>query len=381
VNVLIFGDTETSPALRHEVPTRIVDPFLYAEADGRRAVVTNVLDEATIAAAAPDLERLLGDGLGRDELIAAGNSYDAVQRELSVRAVAALGIKDAIVPPEFPLGLADRLRESGVSLTPDEATFAERRRRKTEAELAGIRRAADAGVSALRAMMELFGRAEIRGDQLWVDGDLLTAEAVRAVIRDTCANAGAPAPATILVQAMGPNSPGGHDAGSGPLPANTPILVDLWPRDERSGCWADMTRMFARGTISDELHALHRLVVEAHTRACKAVRPGVTGAELHAIACEVFEQEGHPTQRTKRSGETLSTGFYHSLGHGVGLQVHEEPALGLTGSEPLIAGDVIAVEPGTVVPGLGGARVEDTLLVTGDGWEPLTGSVPLALLP
>jgi Xaa-Pro aminopeptidase len=184
-----------------------------------------------------------------------------------------------------------------------------------------------------------------------------------------------------MVRAMGPDAPIGHDPGSGALPAHTPIEIDLWPRDEQSGCWADMTRTFVRGEISDQVADLYALVLEAHERACAAVRPGVRGAQLQGLASDVFEAAGHPTQRSKRRGETLREGFYYSLGHGVGLEVHEAPTLGLTDSEPLVAGDVIAVEPGTVIRGVGGAGVEDLLLVTSHGSERLTGAFPYGLVP
>lgn len=97
----------------------------------------------------------------------------------------------------------------------------------------------------------------------------------------------------------------------------------------------------------------------------------------------MFEAAGHPTGRTstKAPGETLRAGFYFGLGHGVGLEVHEAPALDRTGAETLIAGDVIAVEPGTVVPGVGGSRVEDLLVVTADGTERLTAACPYGLVP
>lgn len=131
MNVLIYGDSETSPALRHEVQLAIGDPFLYLEAGGRRAVLTNALEDACIARAAPDLERLLEDAFGRDELLAEGRSHSEIEWELCVRAVAALGIDEATVPPEFPLALADRLRRDGVAVTPDEAVFRERRHKKT----------------------------------------------------------------------------------------------------------------------------------------------------------------------------------------------------------------------------------------------------------
>jgi Xaa-Pro aminopeptidase len=381
VNVLIWGDPGSSPALRHEVPVDIGDPFLYLEADGRRVVLTNALEEGRIAYAAPDLERLLVDELGRDELIAARRSSIEIEQELCVRAAERLGIRDAVVPPEFPLAIADRLRDVGIELTPDDAPFTERRRHKSAAEMAGIRRATNAGLDAMRAAATMLREAEIRGDELWRDGEELTSESMRARIREVCSRAGAPAPADIMVKPMGPDPQIGHHPGSGPLPAHAPILIDLWPQDEESGCWSDMTRTFVRGAISDRIAELHALVITAHERACGAIRPGISGTELYGIACEVFEAAGHRTGRTKRAGETLREGFYHGLGHGVGLQVHEPPILSLRGSEPLIAGDVIAVEPGTVVRTVGGVRVEDLLLVTEQGAESLTASCPYDLAP
>jgi|HubBroStandDraft_4_1064222.scaffolds.fasta_scaffold63882_2 Xaa-Pro aminopeptidase len=381
MNVLIYGDTETSPALRHEVPLAIGDPFLYLEADGRRAVLTNALEEARIARAAPDLERLLGDAFGRDELIAAGHPWWAIDQEVCARAVVSLGIREAAVPPSFPMALADRLRADGVELTSAGGLFAERRRHKTDAEMAGIQRATRAALEAMGEAATMLREAAIRGDELWKGDERLTAETVRARIREVCGRLGAPAPGDIMVKPMGPDPGIGHDPGAGALPANAPILIDLWPRDEESGCWSDMTRTFVRGDVSDGIADLHALVLSAHEQSCAAVRPGVKGVELYGIACDVFEAAGHPTGRTKEPGETLREGFYHGLGHGVGLAVHEPPNLGRTGTTPLIAGDVIAVEPGTVVRSLGGVRVEDLLVVTDTGSDRLTGGFPYGLTP
>jgi Xaa-Pro aminopeptidase len=370
--ILICGDTLRSPELRHEVPLGIGDPFLYLETDGRRAVLTNVLEVDRIAQQAPALERLLGEQFGRDELIAEGLSYSQIDRELYVRAVRHVGISEAVVPSDFPLAVADRLRDEGISLTPDEDLFAERRRRKTDAELAGIRRAAHAAVAGVEECARVLREAEIDGDGLRYDGEVLTSEALRARVREVCARLGAPAPEDIIVAPMRPGDAVGHESGSGPLPAHAPICLDLWPQDEASGCWADMTRTWVRGDVSDAVAGLHRLVLEAHERALAATRPGVPGVEVYGAACDVFEAAGHPTQRTKKPGESLQHGFFFGLGHGVGLEVHEAPALGRTGHAPLIAGDVVAIEPGTVDPEYGGMRVEDLVLVTDDGYELLT---------
>jgi Xaa-Pro aminopeptidase len=168
-------------------------------------------------------------------------------------------------------------------------------------------------------------------------------------------------------------SGGGHDPGSGPLPADLPITVDLWPRDEATGCWADMTRTFVGGEVSPEVAALSELVREALEAARAAARPGIRGRALYDVAADVFERAGYPTQRTRKPGETLTRGFYFSLGHGVGLEVHEPPGLGLAGEDTLVAGDVIAIEPGLEgLDDVGGVRLEDLLLITDDGCETLT---------
>jgi Xaa-Pro aminopeptidase len=379
--LLIFGDTIRSPALRHEIPLAVGDPFLYLEAAGRRAVVTNALEVDRIAAAAPEVERLLGEELGRDELIAQGHSYAEVDRLLAVRAVRELGIGEATVPPEFPVALADHLRSEGVELRPDDALFEDRRRRKTAAELEGIRRATAAGLAALDEVARVLREARIDGETLRVDGEVLTSEALRARVRAVCAAHGAPAPEDIIVAPMRPDDDVGHEPGSGPLPAHAPLCVDVWPQDEATGCWSDMTRTWVVGDVSDGVAALHELVLEAHRRALGAVRPGVRGVDVYGAACDVFEAAGQPTQRTKAPGETLRHGFFFGLGHGVGLEVHEAPALGRTGNEELVAGDVVAVEPGTVDLEHGGMRVEDLVLVTEDGLENLTASRTYDLRP
>jgi Xaa-Pro aminopeptidase len=370
--ILICGDTLRSPELRHEVPLGIGDPFLYLEADGRRAVLTNVLEVDRIAAQAPELERLLGEQFGRDELIAQGLSFEQLDRELFLRAVRELGITAAVVPPAFPLAVADRLRAEGIALTVDDELFVDRRRQKTDAELAGIRRAADAALAGMEECARVLRESEIDGDGLRFEGEVLTSEVLRARIREVCARLGAPAPDDIIVAHMRPGDAVGHESGSGPLPAHAPICLDIWPQDEASSCWADMTRTWVRGDITDAVADLHRLVLEAHERSLAATKPGVLGVDVYGAACDVFEAAGHPTGRTKKPGETLQHGFFFGLGHGVGLEVHEAPALGRTGRAPLIAGDVVAIEPGTVDPEHGGMRVEDLVLVTDDGYELLT---------
>jgi Xaa-Pro aminopeptidase len=175
----------------------------------------------------------------------------------------------------------------------------------------------------------------------------------------------------------------GHEPGSGPLPVGLPIQVDLFPRHEETACWADMTRTFIVGEPAAEHADLiaeqEQLVRAALEDARAAIRPGVTGRELCDATCDRFESAGYRTQRTG-PGEDPSEGFQFSLGHGVGLEVHEEPSLGLAGNDPLVPGDVLAVEPGLWDRRIGGVRYEDLLLVTDDGAETLT-DYPYRLQP
>jgi Xaa-Pro aminopeptidase len=375
---LFHGDTARSAAMRHELPVSIGDPFLLAVVDGRTHIMVNSLERARVAAAAPDA--VLHDiaDLGFGELLEQGMPFHEMDLELASRAASAIGIREAIADPEMPVAIADRLRSDGILIRPDHAAVAARRRVKSAAELAGIRKAQTAAEAGMRAAAELLRRAVPDGDRLVVGSDAVTAESVRAALRDACREAGAPAPPDVIVSSMWQGS-GGHEPGSGPLPANLPIVIDLWPCEEETGCSADMTRTFVVGEVAEAVREQVRLVREALERAREAVRPGITGRELHSVACDVFEAAGRRTQRTGSDGDP-DEGFQFSLGHGVGLAVHEAPSLGLGGQDPLVAGDVIAMEPGLWQRDIGEVRLEDLLLVTDEGSETLT-RYPYELTP
>jgi Xaa-Pro aminopeptidase len=376
-DVLIYADTVRSAELRHEVPLAIGDPFLYVERNGTRHVAVSSLEAPRLQGLGFEVHSL--EEYGLDELRRSGKSWLEIDEELTVRAVNAIGVTKAIVPASFPLMLADRLRAAGVELTPDHAFFGDRRRVKNAAELAGIRRAQAAAEAGMAAACDLLRRAAPNGGKaLKVDGEPLTSERIRIAISQAFAQHNAICEDFIV--SHGPQSAIGHHMGDGPIEAGEPILIDLWPRDNESACCADMTRTFVVGDIPDEVAEWHRLCKEALDRAFNDLRPGVTGKSVYEGTCEIFEAAGYPTQRTKREGETLESGFFHSLGHGVGLGVHEQPVLGMVGHEKLLAGEVYAVEPGLYRAGFGGCRLEDLAVVTENGAEKLT-SFPYDLTP
>jgi Xaa-Pro aminopeptidase len=367
-DVLILADTIRSPELRHEVPVAIPDPFLYVEREGARHVVVASLELPRVEAL-DGLETHALEEFGLDELSSSGLERYEVELEIHVRACRELGIGSAVVPPGFPLATADRLRREGIEVTPDHELFVERRRVKNEHELAGIRRAQGASEAAMGAAAALLRAADVRAGMLRLEGEPLTCERIKEDVEREFTRHGAFADEFIV--SHGAQTAIGHDMGSGPIAAGEPIVLDLFPRDRESGCFADMTRTFVVGEAPDELRTYWQLCREALDIALDAIRPGVEGRELHRLVCDYFHEHGYPTQLSKEPGSVLRDGFFHSLGHGVGLEVHEDPGLGRTGGA-LVSGDVVAVEPGLYRSGFGGCRLEDLVLVTEDGAENLT---------
>jgi Xaa-Pro aminopeptidase len=344
----------------HEVPTGITDAFLYLENDGRRVATVSVLDASKVSAFG--IEIIDPATLGSDELIASGLSSLAIEAELCLRAARVLRIVSASVPPEFPLFVADHLRANGIELVVDEDEFVRRRRVKSDAELAGIRRAqkaADAAMGVARSLIR-----ELRPG--------LSSEQVRSAMQAVCEEHGCELPDDVVVS-HGAQSASGHESGFGEIGAGEPVVVDIWPRDKASRCWADMTRTFVAGggEPPEQLAEFWRLTRESLDRVYAALGPGVNGRTLFERSSEPYIEAGQPTQLTKEPGTILEDGYFHGLGHGVGLEVHERPYMGRIGDD-LVAGDVVTVEPGCYRRGFGGCRLEDLVLVTEDGYEVLT---------
>ncbi len=191
-------------------------------------------------------------------------------------------------------------------------------------------------------------------------GEPLTSERVRAEMHCLLFGFGCVARETIV--ACGPDTASPHHTGSGPLLAGEPIVIDIFPQDEKSGYHADMTRTVVWGEPSPEIREMYEAVRDAHEMASSLVRPGAGGGDLYQRVVEFFRERGYATD---------TQGFIHSLGHGVGLDVHEQPSLGPTG-ETLIAGNVVTIEPGLYYKGIGGVRLEDMGAVSADGFDRFT---------
>lgn len=356
MNVLIYGD-DRSPALRHDVPVAMPDPIGYIEQDGRSTIVAGSLDVPRMRALGAH-EVMSFEELGLAETLAAGTPLGDAFLVLVTRACRSLGVSEAIVPADFPVALADLLRAEGVAVAADGELFRMRRRSKSANELAGIRRAQRAAQAAMACVRDGLGAGE-------TDVATLRAAAQHVFLDYGCV------PHDMLVIAAGPHGADPHDQGEGVIRPGEPIVVDIFPRDMESGCWGDITRTYCVGDPPAELVAWHRVVREAQLRASEVVRPGISAAELNRVACDVIRAAGYATRLDAGAPELLTEGFIHYLGHGLGLELHEAPTLD-EGSEVLVPGDVITIEPGIYRPGFGGCRIEDVLIVTEGGYELLT---------
>ncbi|WP_302080152.1 M24 family metallopeptidase [Salinibaculum rarum] len=343
------------------------DPFLTLYDGDVRLLFARSLEygRAVEESAATTVQRYVD--FDHEAKIEAYGHREAVDR-VHADFLSAHGVDSVAVPPRFPLRTADGLREQGIEVVPDEdGTITEIRATKTDTEVDHIRTAQRANEAAMERAETLIASAEIdEAGRLQYDGDVLTSERVKEAIEVTLLRHGCALDETIV--ACGRDAADPHDRGSGPLVAGEPIIVDIFPRDKATKYHADMTRTFCRGEPTDTVREWYDLTQRAKEAALEAVEPGVTGGAVHDAVCDVYEDAGLPTLR---SDERTETGFIHSTGHGVGLDVHELPRVS-PGGETLQPGHVITIEPGLYDPEVGGIRIEDFVVVTEDGYENLT---------
>ncbi len=269
------------------------------------------------------------------------------------------------VPAEFPAVLYAKLRDAGVAVQIGAEPFFPSRELKSDAEAVAIREGNAASAAGIRAAERVLRASTIVGKRLKFEGSTLTSERLRTMIDQACLGKGAVAHNTIVAGGVQATDP--HEGGHGPLKPNELIIVDVFPRVQKTGYHGDMTRTFLKGKANDAQRGLVNAVRVAQLAALAKVKAGVSGATVHAAADTVFQSKGY---ETKRVGDGF-VGFIHSTGHGLGLEVHEGPRVSPSAGR-LRKGHVITIEPGLYYPKIGGCRIEDVVRVTKDGAEMLS---------
>jgi Xaa-Pro aminopeptidase len=330
------------------------DPFIFLQQNGKRTVVLTDLEMGRGKRTAKVDEFVSFNQLERE---VQGTSKQAPPFEkVMAHFLRERGVKSATVPTNFALGYARELQD--VDLFTSNGLFWPEREAKTDEELKLIGRALRITETGLKRAMEVLKASKPKGKKLFWSGKPLTSELLRAEIDTTMLRAGGTPTNTIV--AGGDQACDPHERGSGPLPANSLIILDIFPRDSRSGYWGDMTRTVVRGRASDAQRKLWQTVLDGQELALREIKDGVDGMKIHKAIQALFNKRGYPTE--VRNG--VNVGFFHGTGHGLGLEIHEYPRL-----QKVVLKDrqVLTVEPGLYYPGLGGVRHEDVVVVTRTG--------------
>ena len=324
---------------------------------------------------------------GYDEIFRASSDPAVAHARFFDRVLRASGAEgDVAFAGHAPLhvytGVGRELERQGWKLSESGIDLVERARKRKESweidSIADVGRRTELVVNRVR---DILRETTIDGDLVLRNNEPLRIGDLKEVVSLEIARFGMVEDhETILAQ--------GHDAGvphsRGDAQAlvrpSLPIILDIFPADRVSGYFFDFTRTFCVGPVPARLRQLHDDVLEAFRRAASAIRPGTRASDYQALVCEMFESRGYVTIR---NDPKTTAGYVHSLGHGVGLALHESPSFSLNPSnDDLIEeGDVLTVEPGLYFPEeLMGVRIEDTFVITDEGARSLA-TIPYDLEP
>lgn len=363
-NLLMVADSEHDANMLYATGMFVPDPFIFLRLRGKNFIVMSDLEIDRARHQAPHCRVL---------------SLSSYQRKLKERGVKQPGpaaiiqtilrersVHSVFVPHNFPLGLAVDLRRLRVNVKIKNDFFSDREL-KSPAEVKKISAALMMAEVGMAEGMQALKSARIGRDRrLMYRGAPLTSEKLRSIIDCAILQAGGLAAHTIV--AGGKQGCDPHEGGHGQLFANELIILDIFPRSQKTGYFGDITRTVVRGRANEAARKLYDTVLRAQLLAFKKIRPGVATHEIHSAVQNFFEQEGYKTGRHRGRMQ----GFFHGTGHGLGLEIHEAPRVGSTSSGDLKSGHVVTVEPGLYYPPIGGVRIEDVALVTNNRPRNLT---------
>ncbi len=360
----MVADSERDANMLYATGLFVPDPFIYLNFGRRPLIVLSDLEidrarkqapHCRVASLSAYQQKLRRDGIKSPRF---AHVIRDILREQKIRR--------ASVPDDFPLGLARDLKKLGIKLKP-RAGFFPKREIKSADEVRKISAALTMAEVGMAEGMQALRLSKIgRNRQLIYRGLPLTSERLRSVI--DCAVLQASGLAANTIVAGGKQGCDPHERGHGRLRANEPIIIDIFPRSQKTGYFGDITRTVVRGRASEAVRKLYDTVLQGQKIAFQKVRSGTSTSEIHKAVQLFFKQQGYATGKHNGRME----GFFHGTGHGLGLEIHEAPRMGTTSTGKLKAGQVVTVEPGLYYPEIGGVRLEDVAFVTTTGAKNLT---------
>jgi Xaa-Pro aminopeptidase len=360
---LIIAASEADANLYYATQFLAPDPFVFLAHGSEKILLVSDL-ELNRARVQASVDRVLAIREYEERVKAAGTERptltDALFELLKER-----GVHSLLVPANFAVEHADRLRGRGITIHVKSEPFFEERLVKSPHEVQAIAEAMRRTEAAMHVAISAIRQAEVRDGILWWDGEVLTAEVVKRLMARQLLEAGLIVQHTIV--ACGEDGCNPHNEGSGPLRAGQAIIIDIFPRDLTSRYYADITRTVVKGQAPDRLRRMYDAVAAAQSRALELIRDGADAEAIHGEVQGSLEERGFQTGEVNGKMQ----GFFHGTGHGLGLEVHELPRISKV-KTTLRTGNVVTVEPGLYYPGDGGVRIEDVVVVTESGYQNLT---------
>jgi len=359
---LIVAASETDPDILYATKFWAPDPFVFLQRNGKRTLVLSDLEIDRGRRQADAHEFVMFSELERE--VQGKSKKTPTYEKVLAHFLKKRGVTSAAVPANFPLRYAEELAANNIRVRAAEGLYWPEREAKSDKEIEMMGRALRITEAGLKRAIEVLKASKPgRRKRLRWNGKPLTSEALRAEIDSAVLRAGGIPAGTIV--AGGDQACDPHERGHGPLYAGSLIILDVFPRDAKTGYFGDMTRTVLRGRASDAQKKLWETVKAGQALALKRIKAGIDGMAIHTAIQEFFTSRGFPTE--VRNGRRV--GFFHGTGHGLGLEIHEHPRL-----QKVILKDrqVLTVEPGLYYPGVGGTRLEDVVVVTKSGCKILS---------
>lgn len=360
---LIIGASETDANLFYATHFLAPDAFVFVWTPQEKILLMSDL-EVDRARGQAQVDTVLPIRTYEERAKAAGVARPGMLDSLCAF-LAERGINQVVVPGSFPIEFGDGLRERAIEVQVRREPFFEERLVKLPAEVEAITRAMRRTEAALNTAIDAIREADIENGVLRWKGAVLTSERVRHLIGAQLLEDGLIGQHTIV--ACGEAACDPHNQGSGPLRAGQTIILDVFPRDEESRYFADITRTVVKGPAPETVRRMYRAVADGQACAFRLIRDGAEGEAIHREVHAAIERHGF---RTGEVGGRME-GFFHGTGHGLGLDVHELPRISKVPTT-LRTGNVVTVEPGLYYTGVGGVRLEDVVVVTENGCVNLT---------
>ena len=364
-NLLIFADSQHDANMLYAVRMFVPDPFIYLQLNGKSHIVMSDLEIDRARTQAPHCQ-VLSLTQCRKKLQEQGMKKPGVHH--IIRHIAkSRRVNRLLVPGNFPLALAGELARLKVSVRVKRGQFFPKRETKTAEEVKKISAALMMAEVGLAEGIQAIKQAKIgRRKRLMYHNVALTSEKVRAIIDTAIIQAGGLPCNTIVAGGRQACDP--HERGRGVLLAHEAIIIDVFPRSQKTGYYGDITRTVVKGRPSEPLRRMYYTVERAQDLTFENLKHKASGQQVHQMVQDFFDAQGYKTGRSRGRMQ----GFFHGTGHGLGLEIHESPRIGVTSTDILRNGHVVTVEPGLYYPEIGGVRLEDVAHLTHSGPRNLT---------